>query len=292
MDRRQLGRTGHDSSVVIFGTAAFWEIEPAAAHAALDLAVARGVNHIDVAPQYGKAQDVLGPWLAPRRDRFFLGCKTLEREREAAWADLQNSLRVLQTGYVDLYQFHAICTLEQLDQVFAPGGAFEAFQRARDEGLTRYLGITSHGMDAPRVQLAALERYDFDTVMFPLNPRLYADAGYRQAAETLLAVCRERAVGVQIIKSIAREPWNERDKTYNSWYEPDASPDEIAKGVQFALSQPGVTAIVSAADVRLLPLIYDAADRFAPMDAAAQDALIAERAGRALIFDGPWPRSK
>ena len=292
MDTRRLGRTGHHSSVAIFGTAAFWKIDQAGANAALDLAVAQGVNHIDVAPQYGRAQDVVGPWLEGRRDQFFLGCKTLERTRDAAWADLQNSLRLLRTDHVDLYQFHGIGTLAELDRVFAAGGAFEAFQRAREEGLARFLGITGHGMDAPRVHLEALARYDLDTVMFPLNARLYADEAYRQASEALLAECRARDVGVQIIKSIAREPWGDRAKAYTSWYVPDDEAEAIAAGVRFALSQPGVTGIASAADVRLLPLIFEAAQQFTPMSADEQEALIAARAGHAVIFDGPHPISK
>jgi len=287
-----LGRTGHDSSVVIFGTAAFWDIDRAGANAALDLAAAQGVTHIDVAPQYGRAQAVLGPWLAPRRDQFFLGCKTLERTREAAWADLHNSLRLLRTDHVDLYQFHAIGSFSQLDEVFAPGGALEAFQQAREQGLTRFLGITSHGMEAPRVQLEALARYPFDTVMFPLNPRLYADPAYRESAEALLAQCRARDVGVQIIKSIAARPWGEHEKAYNTWYAPDDTPEGIRAGVQFALSQPGVTAIVSAAEVRLLPMIFAAVQPLEPMTGSAQDALIAAWAGRESIFDGATLRSK
>lgn len=292
METRRLGRTGHDSSVVIFGTAAFWDIDQAGANAALDLAAAQGVTHIDVAPQYGRAQAVLGPWLAPRRDQFFLGCKTLERTREAAWADLHNSLRLLRTDHVDLYQFHAIGSFSQLDEVFAPGGALEAFQQAREQGLTRWLGITSHGMEAPRVQLEALARYPFDTVMFPLNPRLYADPAYRESAEALLAQCRARDVGVQIIKSIAARPWGEHEKAYNTWYAPDDTPEGIRAGVQFALSQPGVTAIVSAAEVRLLPMIFAAVQPLEPMTGSAQDALIAAWAGRESIFDGATLRSK
>lgn len=292
METRRLGRTGHDSSVVIFGTAAFWDIDQAGANAALDLAAAQGVTHIDVAPQYGRAQAVLGPWLAPRRDQFFLGCKTLERTREAAWADLHNSLRLLRTDHVDLYQFHAIGSFSQLDEVFAPGGALEAFQQAREQELTRWLGITSHGMEAPRVQLEALARYPFDTVMFPLNPRLYADPAYRESAEALLAQCRARDVGVQIIKSIAARPWGEHEKAYNTWYAPDDTPEGIRAGVQFALSQPGVTAIVSAAEVRLLPMIFAAVQPLEPMTGSAQDALIAAWAGRESIFDGATLRSK
>jgi aryl-alcohol dehydrogenase-like predicted oxidoreductase len=287
MEKRSLGRTGHMSTVVILGTAAFWAIDQDGANQALDLIRARGVNHIDVAPQYGNAQQVLGPWLESRRDQFFVGCKTLERTRDAAWNDLQNSFKLVRTDHFDLYQFHAVCTMEDLDQISAADGAIHTFTRARDEGLVRNLGITSHGMFAPRVALTAVERFDLNTVMFPINPRLYADADYRRDAERLLDVCQQRGVGAQIIKSVAKQPWRGREKTYNPWYEPYDTYEDIASSVHFALSQPGVTAVVSMGDVSLLPVFIDAADRFAPMNQADQAALIAQRAENDLIFDGP-----
>jgi aryl-alcohol dehydrogenase-like predicted oxidoreductase len=272
--------------VVILGTAAFYTIDQEGANAALDLALAHGVNHIDVAPQYGNAQAVLGPWLESRRDQFFLGCKTLMRRADGAWQELQDSLRLLRTSRIDLHQLHSVGTFEELDQVFEPGGAMEALVRARDEGLVRWLGMTGHGMLAPAVHFAALERFDFDTVMFPINPRLYADADYRRDAERLLRTARERQVGVLVIKSIARAPWGERDKTYNPWYEPYDTYPEIEQGVRFALSQP-VVAIASAAEVRLLPAIFRAAEQFTPLDESGQAALIAQHAADTIIFDGP-----
>ncbi len=287
MLQRRLGRTNHMSSVVIMGTAAFWQIDQEGANATLDLALEHGINHIDVAPQYGDAQVVTGPWLESRRDKFFVGCKTQERERDAARADLENSLRLLRTDWFDLYQFHAVTTMDELKAITKPGGAAETFFKARDEGLARFLGITTHGMYAPSIAVEAIERMDLDTVMFPLNPRLYADAQYRADSERLLALCQERDVGVQIIKSVAKGPWAGREKTYGPWYEPYADAQGIAASVRFVLSQPGVTAIVSAADVGLLPLIIEAAQGFEPMDAAEQEALIQQRAADALIFDGP-----
>lgn len=286
MEKRPLGRTGQMSTVVIMGTAAFWAIDQEGANQALDLTLARGVNHLDVAPQYGNAQQVLGPWLESRRDQFFVGCKTLERTRDAAWNDLQNSFKLIRTDHFDLYQFHAVCTLEELDRISAADGAIHTFTRARDEGSVKALGITSHGMFAPRVALTAVERFDLDTVMFPLNPRLYADADYRRDAEHLLDVCQQRKVGAQIIKSVAKQPWRGREKTYNPWYEPYDTDEEIAASVNFALSQPGVTAVVSMGDVSLLPLFIDAGENFTPMSQADQTALIAQRAADGMIFDG------
>jgi aryl-alcohol dehydrogenase-like predicted oxidoreductase len=291
MQKRRLGRTGHESSVVILGTAAFWSIDQEGANHTLSVALERGINHIDVAPQYGNAQAVVGPWLQTRRDLFFLGCKTLERTRDAAWADLQNSLKLLRTDWIDLYQFHAVIRPDELDTIFGPDGAIHAFTDARDQGLVRYLGITTHGMLAPDVAREALERFDLDTIMLPINPRLYADADYRTRTERVLALCEARDVGVQVIKSIAKEPWGEREKAYNPWYEPYDTPEKIEPAVHFALSQP-VSVIASAAEVTLLPSIIDAAETFAPMSEDKQAALIAEQSGNPIIFDGPHPISK
>jgi len=286
MEQRKLGRTGHKSSVIIMGTAAFWSIDQQGANEALDLALASGINHIDVAPQYGNAEEVTGPWLAAYRDRFFLGCKTLERRRNPAMIELNRSLKRLNTDVFDLYQMHAVCTMEELDAAFSPGGVIETMVAARDQGKVRYLGLTGHGMLAPAVQLAALERFDFDTVMLPINPRLFADADYRRDAERLLAVCQQRDVGVMAIKSITKGPWADKEHTYNPWYEPYDTAQQIADSVRFALSLP-VTGLPSAADVRLLPMLIEAAENFTPLSADEQETLIAARAGDALIFDGP-----
>lgn len=292
MDKRLLGRTGHESTVIILGTAAFWTIDQDGANETLDFALQSGINHIDVAPQYGNAQAVVGPWLDSRRDQFFLGCKTLERTRDAAWADLQNSLTVLRTDLINLYQFHAVIDFDELDTITGPGGAFETFTRARDQGLVEYLGITSHGMLSAQVALEAVKRMDLDTVMIPLNPRLYADAGFRADVERLLDVAQQRNVGVQVIKHAAKQPWGDRDKTYNPWYEPYDAYQALEDGVRFALSQPGVSCLASPGDVRLLPAMVKAAENATLMTADEQRTLIDARAADPIIFDGPHPISK
>lgn len=276
METRRLGRTGHMSTVVIFGAAAFWEIDQESANAALDMALEAGVNHIDVAPQYGQGEERVGGWLEPYRDRFFLGCKTLERERGAAWAELHRSLQKLRTDALDLYQLHSVGTFEELDKAMKPGGAIEALIEARERGLTKYLGITGHGLNTPAVHLEALERFDFDTVMFPINPVLYANASYREATERLLDVCQQRDVGVMVIKSVAKGPWGDRPKQYNTWYEPYDLQGKITGSVHFALSQQPVAGIAAAGDIRLLLMILRAAETFQTLSRAEQDALIAE----------------
>lgn len=284
METRLLGRTGHMSTLVIMGTAAFWEISEAHAVAALELMAARGVNHIDVAPQYGQAQIRLGPWLESRRDRFFLGCKTLERQRDAAWADLRNSLNVLRTAQVDLYQLHAITNMEELDAAFAPGGAIEVLKEARAQGLTRSLGITGHGLQSPATFIEALNRFDFDTIMIPINPALYGNDAYRRDMEQLLKMCAERNVGVQVIKAVARGPWGDKPKDFKMWYQPFSDAETINRWVRFALSQQAVTCLASPGDVLILPLVLEAAATFTPMDAAEQEALIEEARALEPLF--------
>jgi aryl-alcohol dehydrogenase-like predicted oxidoreductase len=270
MEKRLLGRTGHMDSIVILGGAAFSESTQETTNATLDLAASRGVNHIDVAASYGHAEERVGPWLESRRDQFFLSTKTGDRSREGAWSELQRSLQRLRTKQIDLYQLHAVVSFEELDKATAPGGAIETFKEAREKGLVRFLGITAHGLQAPAVHAAALERFDFDTVMFPIHPRLFADPNFRRDAERLLNMCIERKVGAMIIKSVTKGPWGEQTKNYTTWYQPYDQQAMIERGIRFALSQPGVVGIPSAGDTRLLPMILDAADRFQPMTAEEQ----------------------
>ncbi|MEO8610844.1 MAG: aldo/keto reductase [Chloroflexota bacterium] len=284
MDKRRLGRTNHMSSLVIVGAAAFSNSSQEEVSSVLDLAQSRGVNHIDVAPSYGHAESVVGPWLESRRDQFFVGCKTQQRDADSAWAELNQSFKLLRTDKFDLYQLHAVTSMDELERALRPGGAIETLKRAKDEGLTRYLGITGHGMDSPAVQFAALQRFDFDTVMFPIHPRLYADAKYRADAEKLLDLCQQRDLGIQIIKSITRGAWGEMTKNYHTWYQPYDRQDAITEGVRFALSQPGVAAVPSAGDTRLFPMVLNAADAFTPMSAAEQETLIQESAALELMF--------
>jgi predicted aldo/keto reductase-like oxidoreductase len=158
---------------------------------------------------------------------------------------------------------------------------------AREQGLTRWLGITGHTHDAPRTHLEALRRFDFDTVMFPLNFVLWAIPEYRESAEALLQECARRDVGVHIIKSVAKDPWGGRPKTHTTWYEPFTDEAIIEKAVAFVLSKP-VTTLCSAGDVTVLPKVLAAAARFRPLDAAAERELAATAAQYHSPFVGEW----
>jgi aryl-alcohol dehydrogenase-like predicted oxidoreductase len=283
MEKRRFGRTGHDSTVAIFGAAALSEVSQAEADRAVEQIMAAGVNHIDVAPSYGRAEELLGPWMPRIRDDFFLGCKTMERTREGAAAELRRSLERLRVDRFDLYQLHAVTNMEELDEAMGPGGALEAAIEAREEGLTDYIGITGHGVESPAVFLEALRRFDFDTVLFPINFVQYANPAFRESAEELLTLCRERDVGTMIIKAITRGPWNDRPKRYDTWYEPFDDMEMVQQGIDFALSQ-DVTGICTAGDVRLLPLCLQACENHRPMSREQQEELIAGAAAFEPLF--------
>ena len=284
MEERRLGRTGHRSSVVILGGAAFWDATPDATAEAVDAALAAGVNHLDVAPQYGRAEALLGPAIGPVRDRLFVACKTLRHHPDGVRAQLEESLRRLHCDSFDLYQMHAVTDVEELDR---RGGAIEAILAARDEGLCTWVGITGHELTAPAAHLEALRRYDLDTVMFPVNPRLWSEPGYRADAEALLDEAARRDVGVMAIKAGAARPWGSRTPTASTWYEPYTGPGDLARGLRFALSTPGVAACCSPGDLGVLRTVLDLAGSLSPMSPAERDAAVAEVAGETLIFPMP-----
>lgn len=287
MEQRRLGRTGHMSSVVTFGAASLSRADQATADQAIQVALDAGVNQIDVAPRYGDAELRLAPWMPRIRDHIFLNCKTAERTREGARADLERSLERLGVDRLDLYQLHSVGKMDDLDLVTGPGGALETLVEAREQGLVRWLGITGHTHDAPATHLEALRRFDFDTVMFPLNFVLWSIDQFRDDATALLDECQRRDVGVHIIKSVARGPWGDRQPTHTTWYEPFTEQQHIDSCVAFVLSQP-VTTLCSAGDVMIMPMVVAAAERARTMDSTAQSALLATAGSFATPFVGRW----
>jgi aryl-alcohol dehydrogenase-like predicted oxidoreductase len=273
METRRFGRTGHMSTVAIFGAAAFGDISQADADKVMEMVIEAGVNHIDVAPSYGQAEIRIGPWMPRERKRFFLGCKTMERTKEGAWKELRESLKRLQTETFDLYQCHAITTMEELDAVTMAGGALEAFEEARREGLTQFIGITGHGVNAPQIYLEALRRFDFDSVLFPLNFVQMANPEYRQHAEELIATCKAKDVGTMVIKAITKGPWGARAHTATTWYEPFDKREEIQQAVNFALSY-DVTGLCSAGDTRVLPIMLKACKNYTLLSETEKEAML------------------
>lgn len=273
MEKRHFGRSGHMSTVAILGGAAFGEVDQATADQAMEIALQYGVNHIDIAPSYGHAEKRLAPWMKTHRNDFFLGCKTLERTRDGAFKELRKSLKHLGSDHFDLYQMHNVKTMDILDEVTQPGGALEALIEAKTQGLITHIGITGHGVHAPEVFIEALRRFDFDSVLFPVNFVQYADPAYKQKAEELLRLCHKKNVGSMLIKSITKAPWGNQNPQFDTWYEPFTDIEMIHKSVSFALSQ-DATGICTAGDTRLLPMVLEACEAYKPMSASEQSKLI------------------
>ena len=281
---RRLGRTGHESSVAILGAAAFARADGEQTERAFAAALAAGVNHLDIAPRYGAAEQLVGPLLPAVRDRLFVGCKTTRRNADGVRSQLEASLTTLGCDRFDLYQLHAVTDLDELEQRV---DAAAAILRARDEGLCRFVGITGHNLETPRAQAEALRRWDLDTVMFPVNARLWADPGYRRDAEALLALAAERDVGVMAIKAVAARPWDGQARHATTWYEPWTEPADVERSVRFTLSVPGVHAFCTPGDLTALDRALAAANGFEAMDDDERAAASATVAGEALIFPMP-----
>jgi aryl-alcohol dehydrogenase-like predicted oxidoreductase len=256
------GRTGHDSSRIIFGAYALSQATQAEADKVLEILLRFGVNHIDTAPMYGKAEERIGPWMGEHRERFFLGTKSRKRAYDAAWKDLERSLDRLRVDYVDLWQMHGLTNPQGWEKAMGPGGALEAFIEAREKGLVKYLGVTGHGSKVAGMHLRSLERYGFDSVLLPYSYWQMQHPRYAADFNSLVEVCRLRNVAIQTIKSIARRPWNGRPKTHNTYfYEPLMDQAAIDRSVWWALDLPD-SFLITAGDIRLLPMVLDAADRF------------------------------
>jgi aryl-alcohol dehydrogenase-like predicted oxidoreductase len=277
------GRTGHLSSRTLFGAAAFWNVTQVEADATLDLILERGVNHIDTAASYGDSEVRLGPWLKHHRDRFFLATKTEERARQGARESLYRSLDRLQTDHVDLFQIHNVGDPKEWAAALGPGGALEAFIEAKAQGLTRYIGITGHGLEIAALHRRALERFDFDSVLLPYSYIMLQNPQYAVDVNALLAVCAERRVAVQAIKSITRAPWHDRPHNRTTWYEPLEDQPALDHAVHWVLGNP-IVFLNTAGDIHILPKVLDAAERFTerPSD-QEMDEILAEQSMEPLF---------
>lgn len=286
IERLPFGGTGHRSSRVVFGAAALGGMSQERADELLPALDEFGVNHLDVAASYGDAELRLAPWLAGRRDDFFLATKTGERTGAAARAELERSLLRLGVDSVDLVQLHNLVEPEEWEVAHGPGGALDALLRAREEGLVRFLGVTGHGLRIAGMHLRSLERFPYDSVLLPYSPVLLGIGGYRRDVEGLLEVCAERSVAVQTIKAVARRRWrNDEVGPRYSWYEPVRDVDAVARAVRWVLARPGLF-LNSSSDATLLRPTLAAAAAGGPAPSVQELAEDAVRLGVEPIFDG------
>jgi aryl-alcohol dehydrogenase-like predicted oxidoreductase len=260
--KMKFGRTGHDSTRIIFGGYALSKATQEESDQVLKLLIKHGVNHIDTALGYGDSEKRIGPWMKKHRSDFFLATKTRQRSYEGARKDLERSLNLLNVDYVDLWQMHGLTNPVGWEKAMGSGGVLEAFIEAREKGLVKYLGVTGHGSKVPAMHLQSLERFDFDSVLLPFNFITMQNPKYLSKFNELIKLCKERNIAVQTIKSVARRPWEDRPKNYNTYfYQPFETQSAIDKAVHWSLGLDN-SFVITAGDMNILPKILDAAKRF------------------------------
>lgn len=280
------GRTGHDSTRLLFGAAALGGMSQSRADETLAVLRAAGINHIDTAASYGDSELRLQPFLADHRADYFLATKTGERTGDAARRELELSLERLGVDHVDLIQLHNLVEPDEFETAHGPGGAVEALVKARDEGLVRFIGVTGHGVRIADMHQRSLDRFDFDSVLLPYNHLMMQNAAYAESFEQLVARCATANVAVQTIKSVARRRWPaESTEPHYAWYQPLPAGDALRRGVAFVLNRPGLF-LNTSSDARLLPAIIDAATSDLPMPSSTDlDQDVAEL-DMSVLFDG------
>jgi aryl-alcohol dehydrogenase-like predicted oxidoreductase len=280
--KRPLGKTGDRLSIIGMGGIVIMNLKQSRANNLVAEAFDRGINYFDVAPFYGDAQERLGPALEPYRKRSFLACKTDERTKRGAQEELEESLRLLRTDHFDLYQFHYLTTLDDVETVFGPDGAMETFQAAKQAGKVRFLGFSAHSVEAA---LAAMDRYEFDTILFPINFVLFSQANF---GPQVLEKARRKGMGILALKAMAKTTWPKTMKESQRpnpkcWYQPAGLPEEASLGLRWTLSKP-ITAAIPPGDEKYFRLAMDVAQSFTPIKPEEEKALMARAVGVEPIF--------
>lgn len=278
------GRTGHMSSRILLGAAAFSEASQAESDAALELAMSYGVNHVDVAASYGEAELRVGDWINRHGRPSFLATKTGERTAEKARKEIHHSLERLQVDHVDLIQLHNLVNPLEWETALGEGGALEAAIEAREQGLVRFIGVTGHGLTAPAMHTKALERFDFDSVLLPFSYLMAQNEQYLSDFLNLMNICQARNVAMQTIKSIVHKPWEDQaEQNRNTWYRPLEDQADIDLAVHWVLGHPGLF-LNSVGDVAILPKVIDAADRFETQPTDAEMQTLVDKLGMRSLF--------
>jgi aryl-alcohol dehydrogenase-like predicted oxidoreductase len=263
-------------SVIGLGGMLLVDMEQGAASGIVAEAIDRGINYFDVAPFYGngEAERKMGIALSSQRENIFLACKTMERSAAGAKTELEQSLRRLRTDHLDLYQFHSLAGVDEVEEIFAPGGAMEAFQRAKQQGTIRYIGFSAHSVEAA---LAMLDRFPFDSILFPVNFICYARGNF---GPQVMAKAKDLGIARLAIKALAHGPWRKSDtRDYpNCWYRPIVDRALAKQALRFTLSE-GVTAAVPPGDERLFRMALELAPDLPPLTAEEREQLLASTKG-------------
>ena len=280
LPKRILGQTGEKLSVVGLGGVVMDRMDAELARKLAAEVMDIGLNYFDVAPSYGNAEIVMGEALKGRRDKVFLACKTLERNKEGALNELHRSLERLHTDHFDLYQFHALSSMDDVEKIFGPNGAAEAFVKARKQGLIRYIGFSAHSVKAA---LAAMDRFNFDTILFPINFVLFFEENF---GPQVIAKAKQKGMGILAIKALAlsRIPEGQERPFEKCWYVPVSERDKADKALRFTLSQP-VTAAVPPGNPGLFRMAVELASEFRPLTEKEKAELRQYASGKKPIFE-------
>lgn len=278
---RPLGKTGEHLSIIAMGGIVVMDVDQTFANNIVAEAVDRGINYIDIAPSYGNAQERMGPALKPCRNRVFLACKEIARDKAGAQKELDESLKQLRTDHFDLYQLHALAKMEDVHKALGPGGAIEAFVEAKKAGKVRFLGFSAHSVEAA---LMAMDQFEFDTVLFPINFVMYSQANF---GPQIIQRAREKQMGMMAIKAMAKTVWPASEKKHHPydkcWYQPTALPLQAELALRWTLSQP-VTAAIPPGDINYFRLAMDTAERFTPVNDDETKKLMAQAKGLQPLF--------
>ncbi|HCY43774.1 MAG TPA: oxidoreductase [Prolixibacteraceae bacterium] len=261
IEKRSLGKTGVMLSMIGFGGIIVKDATPEDAASIVKFAIDAGINHFDVAPSYGDAEIKLGPALEPYRKGVFLSCKTTKRTKDDARKELEQSLKNLRTDHFDLYQLHAVTTLDEVKTIFAPGGALETFKEAQKEGKIKYIGFSAHSVEAA---MALMNGFDFDSIMFPFN---FATWNVGNFGPQVLELARQKQMGIIALKAMAKGPWPQnadRSKYPKCWYEPLLGEEDIRMGLRFTLSHP-VTNAITPGEAELFKIAVNMHENLNPL---------------------------
>lgn len=280
MQTREYGNTGQQLSIIAFAGIVVKDetIENSSRH--VSWAIDQGINYFDVAPNYGNAQNMLGPALEQYRNDVFLACKTGERDAAGARAQLEESLKLLRTDHFDLYQLHAMTTDEDLDVATGPGGALETFVKARDEGLVRHLGFSAHSAE---LAVELMSRFEFDSVLFPVNFTTWFESGF---GPQIMNEAEKRGVARLALKGAAHHALEDRNDRVREkcWYAPIEDRDLLKLALRWTLSQP-IAAAIPPGDPELWQMAVKVAQDFTPITADEEEQLRENARGRKPLFE-------
>lgn len=266
--QRTLGRSGIKLSIIGFGGIMLNNENPGDCANIISRAYEAGINYYDVAPSYGNAEELMGPGLEPYRKECFLSCKSTQREKGGVEKEMKESFKKLRTDYFDLYQLHALTKIEDVERSFAPGGAMEAVIQAKKDGRIRLVGFSAHTEEAA---LLALDKYDFDTVMFPINFACWHSGNF---GPRVYEKAVERNLGIMVLKSLAERGLKQGERRFfdNVWYKPILDDNLFDQALNFSLSKK-VTSVIPPGNMSLFLKALDRVHYFKTLTKIEEEEL-------------------